>query len=326
MLSTVASVVGKSSSVTPFGCVSSSAFQAIDENTNPMKCTKTGGPLGFVLSPYHKQLSNVHAIRVYSSKHYPSRDPVTYVLEGRVDTSSPWQLISQGDFPWIDQSNPPRNPSRNFMYSTYESGDPNRSFTQADIPAHDGAYLEYKITVTTRSSSESEVKFAEIELPGDILSKVSTYEAEDQTVVDGDIQSLYGVEYVNFPGPGSYVEFTNVDGGSGGYCVLSVNYSNGGSNPRPIEVSVNGNAVGTYAINPTISAADWNNEIIETTCEPGLNTVRLTSTAKGNVNKLVVYKPGSFPTVSDVSNFDSDHYLYANASIHSHCFLSLPIP
>lgn len=171
MLSPVASVVGKSSSITPFGCDSTSSFQAIDENTNPIQCTKTGGPLGFILSPYHKQLSNVHAIRVYGSKHYPLLDPVTYVLEGRVDTSSPWQLISQGDFPWIDQSSPPRNPSRNFMYSTYESGDPNWEFTQADIPAHDGAYLEYKITVTTRGSSESQVKFAEIELPGDILSR-----------------------------------------------------------------------------------------------------------------------------------------------------------
>jgi len=290
VLSPVASVVGKSSSITPFGCNDNgSAFQAIDENTNPMSCTKTGGPLGFVLSPFHKQLSNVHAIRVYGSKHYPSRDPVTYMLEGRVDASSPWQLISQGDFPWIDESSPPRNPSRNFMYSSYESGDPNRSFTQANIPDHDGVYLEYKITVTTRSSSASEVKFAEIELAGDILSKISTYEAEDHTIVNGGIESNYQVTYVNFSGPGSYLEFTNVDGGSGGDCVLSVNYSNGGSSAKPFEVSVNGNIVGIFAINPTLSAADWNNEIIETTCEPGINTVRLTSTGTGNVNKLVVY-------------------------------------
>lgn len=118
---------------------------------------------------------------------------------------------------------------------------------------------------------------------------MSTYEAEDQTIVGGSIQSLNGVKNVYLSGPGSYVEFTNVDGGSGGNCVLSVNYSNNGSNSRPIEVSVNGNSVGTYAINPTISAADWNNEIIETTCEPGMNTVRLTALNKDNVNKLVVY-------------------------------------
>ena len=275
----------------------------MDENTNPMKCTKTGGPLGFVLSPFHKQLSNVHGIRVYSGKRYPSRDPVTYVLEGRVDPGSPWQLISEGDFPWITQSNPPRNPSGNFMYSTYENGDSSRTFTEVVIPAHDGAYLEYKVTVTTRTSSESVLQFAEIELPGDVLSKVTTYEAEDQTVVSGEIQSLYGVSYVTLAG--GYVEFPNVDGGSGGNCVLSVNYSNQRSGDKPIEVSVNGNVVGTFTGAPTISAADWNNESIETTCSPGMNSIRLTGIASSgpNVNKLVVYKPSAPSPVSNVSFF-----------------------
>ena len=255
-----------------------------------MKCSKTGGPLGFVLSPFHKQLSNVHGIRVYSGKRYPSRDPVTYVLEGRVDPGSPWQLISEGDFPWIADSTPPRNPSGNFMYSTYENGDSSRTFTEVVIPAHDGAYLEYKVTVTTRKSSESVLQFAEIELPGDVLSKVTTYEAEDQTVVSGEIQSLYGVSYVKLDAIGSYIEFTSVDGGSGGNCVLSVNYSNRYSNGKPIEVSVNGNVVGSFDIRPTLSGADWNNEVIETSCAAGMNTVRLTGLSGGSsINSLTVY-------------------------------------
>lgn len=304
--SPVGSVVGKSSTITLFGCDDlGTAFKAIDENTNPMQCTKTGGPLGFILSPFHKQLSNVHGIRVYSSKHYPALDPVTYVLEGRVDASSPWQLISQGDFPWIAQSTPPRNPSGNVIYSSYESGDSSRSFTEAIIPDHDGAYLEYKVTVTTRSSSATKLKFAEIELPGDVLSAMTTYEAEDHIVGNGNIYTQYGVQYVNLDAVGSYIEFTNVDGGSGGDCVLSVNYSNGRSSARPIEVSVNGIVVGSFAIAPTISGVDWNNEIVETTCAPGMNTIRLTGMAGGsNINNLVVYKPGAFPTMSDVSISD----------------------
>ena len=162
--SPVASVVGKSSTLTMFGCGSGSSTRsrAIDENTDPLSCTKSGGPYGFVLSPFHKQLSNVRGIRVYSSKHYPARDPVTFVLEGRVDEGSPWQLISQGDLPWIAQSNPQHNPSGNVIYSTYESGDTSWSFTEAAIPEYDGAYLEYKVTVTTRKSSEPYMKFAEI--------------------------------------------------------------------------------------------------------------------------------------------------------------------
>ncbi len=311
-----------------------------------MSCAKTGGPLGFVLSPFHKQLSNVHGIRVYGSKHYPSRDPVTYVLEGRVDPGSPWQLISEGDFPWINQSNPPRNPSRKFMYSTYENGDSSRTFTEVVIPAHDGAYLEYKVTVTTRTSSESELKFAEIELPGDVLSKVTTYEAEDQTVVSGEIQSLYGVSYVTLAG--AYVEFPNVDGGSGGNCVLSVNYSNSRSGDRPIEVSVNGNVVGTLIGAPTMSAADWNNEIIETTCAPGMNSIRLTGIASSgpNVNKLVVYldrmdlltgttntpQPTNQPTTSAPTNLPTPkvskafqsraHFLFRLTLFNKKCFFS----
>ena len=289
MLSPVASVVGKSSTITLFGCDSSNSFKAMDENTNPITCAKTGGPVGFVLTPFHKQLSNVHGIRVYGSKNYPEYDPVTYVLEGRVDAGSPWQMVSQGDFPWIHESNPRRNGSRNFMYSTYESGDSSRTFTEIVIPGHDGAYFEYKVTVTTRNPSAPYLKFAEIEFPGDVLAEVTTYEAEDQTVVGGTIDSLYGVSYVNVGN--AYVEFPSVDGGTGGACVLSVNYSNGRSGDRPIELSVNGIVVGTFVGSPTVSAADWNNEAIETTCAPGMNTIRLTGILGGpNVNKLVVYK------------------------------------
>jgi len=293
VVSPVASVVGKSSTITIFGCNDAGTdFKAIDENTNPISCSITGGPLGFVLSPFHKQLSNVHGIRVYSSKHYPANDPVTYVLEGRVDASSPWQLIGQGDFPWIAQSNPSRNPSRNVIHSTYESGDPSRSFTEVAIPDHNGAYLEYKVTVTTRDPSSSVLKFAEIEMPGDVLATMTTYEAEDHTVVNGDIDTNNGVQYVSYAGVESYVEFSGVDGGSGGYCVLSVNYSNRFSGSRPLDVSVNGNVVGSFTIAPTLSGADWNNEAIETTCAPGLNTIRLTASASGGaaVNNLTLYK------------------------------------
>ena len=285
-------MTGKSSSISSFGCDDvGTNYKAIDETTDPIKCyTIPGEPYGFVLSPFHKQLSNVHKIRVYSSKHYPVFDPVTYVLEGRVDASSPWQPIHAGDFPWIADSTPPRNPTGNNLYSTYESGDPNRAFTEAILPVHNGAYLEYKVTVTTRSASATQVKFAEIELPGDVLSEMTTYEAEDQIVIDGSVYTSSGVTYVTLDAIGSYIEFTSVDGGSGGNCVLSVNYSNRYSNGKPIEVTVNGNVVGSFDIRPTLSGADWNNEVIETSCAAGMNTVRLTGLSGGSsINSLTVY-------------------------------------
>lgn len=306
-----------------FGCDGSTDYKAIDESTDPLSCTKSGTPYGFILSPFHKQLSNVHKIRVYSSKHYPARDPVTYVIEGRVDASSPWQLIDGGDFPWITDSTPDRNPTGYKINSTYESGDSARSFTEAVLPEHDGAYLEYKITVTTRKSSEAALKFAEIELPGDVLSEITTYEAEDHNLVGGYVETNNGVQYVVLDTVGSYVEFTNVDGGSGGNCVLNVNYSNRFSNGKPIEVTVNGNVVGSFDIRPTLSGADWNNEALEATCAPGMNTIRLTAALSGGapVNHLTVYKPGGSPAVSDVS---IDDHFYLNFSTYAHSFTLFP--
>ena len=167
--------------------------------------------------------------------------------------------------------------------------------------------MEYKVTVTTRSASATKLKFAEIELPGDVLSEMTTYEAEDHTVMNGSVYTNSGVTYVTLDGPAAYIEFTSVDGGSGGYCVLSVNYSNTYSNGKPIEVTVNGNVVGSFDIRPTLSGVDWNNEVIviEATCAAGMNTIRLTGLSGGSsINTLTVYKSSGLPTTSGVSILD----------------------
>lgn len=289
-----ANVVGKSSPVTAFGCSSTSSHQAVDMNTDPMACSIIDPVYGIEISPYHKQLSTVKNIRVYSSKHYPGRDPVTYILEGRTDSGSPWQFVAQGDFEWKSQSNPPRNGSGNQINSSYESGDPSRSFTTAvSFPVVTTAYLDYRISLTTRSDP-AYLKFAEIELPGEIQAAVTKYEPEDAIISASVIKTASsGDMFVEFNGPGSYVEFTNVDGGLGGNCALSINYGNGKSGPKPVDVTLNGQAVGTMTIVNGKSWVDLLNEAIEATCVPGLNNVvRFTSSAGSpNIYSMTVYKP-----------------------------------
>ena len=168
----VATVIGVGSPVTTFGCSEGSGdgSTAIDANGNAFTCIRTiGQPAGLIVSPYSQEMSNVHKLRVYSSKHYPRIDPVTYILEGRVDSSSPWELIGQGDFPWITDSTPGRNPTRTVMYSTYESGHSSFTYTEVTFPDNNKAYLEYKMTFEPRKSSETTIKFAEVELPGLLL-------------------------------------------------------------------------------------------------------------------------------------------------------------
>jgi len=286
----VATVVGKSSPVLPFGCTTSTGYRAVNANTDPFQCSLGSDPVGLEITPFHKQRSKVHGVRVYSSKHYPAYDPVSYVLEGRADSSSPWQLVSQGDFPWISENAPGRNPSGIDIVSSYASGDLSRSFTEASFPGNDAAYLDYKITLATRSGST--LKFAEVEMPGLVMASMTTYEAEDETIGSGGyVYSDSGVTYVKLDASGSYVEFAGVDAGSGGTCVLSVRYSNGGAGDRAVDVSVNGSPVGSMTMAVGLSWRDWQNAAIETVCAPGLNVVRLTRNGGDvNLDSLTLYK------------------------------------
>lgn len=286
----VANVVGKSSPVTVFGCtLVTPSHRAVDANTDPFQCSLSGGPAGVIISPYHYQLSHVHGLRVYSSKHYPQFDPVSYVLEGRADSSSPWQMVSQGDFPWISQSSPGRNPSGNAINSSYESGDASRTYTEVSFPENNMAYLEYKIIFLTRSSPTT-LKFSEVELPGLILASSATHEVEDQTVSGGDVYSASGVTYWK-PSSGAHVDFGSVDAGSGGNCVLLFRYTNNSSSDKSLAIMINGTPVGSVTMPPTASAQDWSNQAFETWCAPGINVVRATGTgSRPLIDSMTIYK------------------------------------
>ena len=94
-----------------------------------------------------------------------------------------------------------------------------------------------------------------------------------------------GEGYVNMGDKGSWVEFTNVDGGAGGACTLGFRYSVGSSSPRSCSLKVNGVNVGTLTFSSTVSWEAWETEYIETTCVPGTNVIKITaSTSEGGPN------------------------------------------
>lgn len=123
------------------------------------------------------------------------------------------------------------------------------------------------------------------------------YEAEDasfdiSTSVRTKFTGAKGNTYVNMGGVGSWVEF-NVDAGlSGGVCTLSFRYANGAAfKSRPCSVQVNGSGINTVLSFATTSRWNyWSYETIETTCTPGTNVIRITSTtSKGGPNLDSIY-------------------------------------
>ena len=111
-------------------------------------------------------MSHVKGMRYYSHNNCPDCDAIDYRLEGRVDQSSSWEIIGEGDLPSKNERLS-RNSRGNPITSTYESGDLSRSFDEMNFPSNTGVFLEYRVTFfNVRDPSRASLQFAEIELPG----------------------------------------------------------------------------------------------------------------------------------------------------------------
>ena len=89
-------------------------------------------------------------------------------------------------------------------------------------------------------------------------------------------------------GVGSWIQFNNVDGGSGGVCSISFTYANAdiSGNSRPGSITVNGVSTGvTLDFAPTPRWNSWaTSEIIQVNCNAGNNVIRVTATGGGGTN------------------------------------------
>jgi len=107
-------------------------------------------------------------------------------------------------------------------------------------------------------------------------------------------QGFTGRGFADYGGQGTFMDFTNVDGGSNSSCSLIANYANGAPATRYTNILVNGQNTGKKLTFPT--TLEWDNWAdstpVEVKCSPGAtNTITLiAATSRGgpNLNSLKV--------------------------------------
>jgi hypothetical protein len=113
----------------------------------------------------------------------------------------------------------------------------------------------------------------------------TVYEAEDQLVWDSS--RIYsdgaGGAYVKMTTlAGNYIEWSNIDGGAGGVCVLNFRHSLGKNGVRMCEVTVNGVYAGDAYFRVTGGWNSWKMSMLAVPCNAGSNNViRVTSGSSG---------------------------------------------
>lgn len=201
----VASVIDVGSTITSFGCTFTNPQKFVDRTTKKTYCSGiTAASLpGIIVTPSHGDLSIVEGIRVYGEllkltpiicqhqsppcsllthvshtatahNNCPKCDAVQYIIEGRINSSSPWALVAEGDFDWIGLNTRGPNDLGQPIASTYSSADTRWIFTTGTF-SNTAAFVEYKVTFPRRRGIDSTpIAFGELELPGKILSSATS--------------------------------------------------------------------------------------------------------------------------------------------------------
>ncbi|MBN1310243.1 MAG: discoidin domain-containing protein [Anaerolineae bacterium] len=118
----------------------------------------------------------------------------------------------------------------------------------------------------------------------------STYQAENASLgggvsVDTNHSGYYGTGFVNFPSSGGYIEYQNVDGGSGGTRTLQFRFALGATSARTGQLTING-ATQNITFQPTGAWDSWVTMNVTVTLNTGTsNTIRLQSTGQDLANQ-----------------------------------------
>jgi hypothetical protein len=118
----------------------------------------------------------------------------------------------------------------------------------------------------------------------------STYQAENASLgggvsVDTNHIGYNGTGFVNFPSSGGYVEYQNVDGGSGGSRTLQFRFALGATSSRTGSLTVNGSSQ-NITFQPTGAWNSWNTMNVTVNLNSGTNnTIRLQSTGQDLANQ-----------------------------------------
>jgi GH43 family beta-xylosidase len=108
-----------------------------------------------------------------------------------------------------------------------------------------------------------------------------------------------GSGYINFPSSGGYLQFNNVNGGSGGTATLRIRNALGVTSSRTGRIQVNGGTWQYITFNTTGAWTTWVITTVSVTLNSGTgNTIRLESTGQdlANIDELDLTISGSTPT------------------------------
>lgn len=121
-----------------------------------------------------------------------------------------------------------------------------------------------------------------------------TYQAENAsygggTVTETTNAGYNGTAYLNFSATGGYVQFNNVDGGTGGAKTLKIRNALGITSSRTGRIQINGGTWQNVTFSPTGSWRTWTIMPVSATLNSGaVNTIRLESTGQdlANIDEL----------------------------------------
>ena len=174
------------------------ASAVVDPTTEKFVCDRVNTDYtlyhALTIEPNHGRPSIAKALRIYTQDNGKWCDCVDYVLEGRVDAVSNWEVIAEGKslivlivsrfthtltipfspgaFPYTDARNARHLP----VSSTFASGDPSLNYVEVLYPSHSTPYLHYKYTCRqTRSSTHRYWMLARMELAGYLLPHTGDY-------------------------------------------------------------------------------------------------------------------------------------------------------
>jgi hypothetical protein len=138
----------------------------------------------------------------------------------------------------------------------------------------------------TTSAGDSNLDYLDVAMAPPSTTR---YEAEDATcqgTVDSNHVGFSGTGFCNTTNAvGAYVEWT-VNAASARTATLTLRYANGGTADRPVDLTVNGVAVGSLSFPPTGSWDTWADATATATLQAGSNTVRVTATTSAGAPNL----------------------------------------
>jgi autotransporter-associated beta strand protein len=167
--------------------------------------------------------------------------------------------------------------------------------THTDLTAFNG--VTYYYVVSSLNALGESANSVEASTTPAALHGAMTIQAEDVLVANGGGVTLdsanpgyHVASYANFPLVGGYLQFNNVNGGTGGPALFGMRFALGAASPRIGNLVVNGTVL-SVTNQPTGDWTNWVTMSVEIMLGSGsTNTIRLESTGQdlGNIDEITV--------------------------------------